>query len=132
MPAARTIAIVTPVLDDWESLAYLLSDIEGAFAAAAEPVRLHVVAVDDGSTAAFDPAAITLKHPVIAGITILRLALNLGHQRAIAVGLAELSTRDDIEGVFVMDRSSSPAGPAGPRHAPFAWATSSTRRCSAC
>src|SRR5207245_491904 len=36
-------------------------------------------------------------------IEILRLARSLGHQRAIAVGLCELSRRDDIDAVLVMD-----------------------------
>ena len=39
----------------------------------------------------------------IRSIEILKLALNLGHQRAIAVGLCALSGRDDIDAVLVMD-----------------------------
>jgi hypothetical protein len=98
----RTIAIVIPVLDDWGSFAALMSEISDVFTGS--DILFHVYAVDDGSTAALDPAEIVLPTgSCIAGIEVIRLAVNLGHQRAIAVGLCEIADADKIDAVLVMD-----------------------------
>jgi hypothetical protein len=98
----RRIAVVTPVLDDWRSFSILVGQIARHVAHTVE--WLEIVAVDDGSVESFDPATISLpdSSPVDA-IRVVHLALNLGHQRAIAVGLASLSSRKDLDGVIVMD-----------------------------
>jgi polyisoprenyl-phosphate glycosyltransferase len=96
-------AVLTPVLDDWESFSFLLKDISGSLAD--EDVRVDIIAVDDGSVEpipAWGDSAIG-PSSCIASVTIIRLALNLGHQRAIAVGLASLAKRDDLDAVIVMD-----------------------------
>ena len=99
---SRHIAIVTPVLDDWESFAALVEEISRRFSGG--DVAFHVLAVDDGSTAAFDPDSLVLPpESCIAAVEVLRLALNLGHQRAIAVGLCAIADRNDIDAVLVMD-----------------------------
>ena len=96
------IAVVTPVLDDWACFASLVGEISTQFTGSA--IEFHIYAVDDGSVSNFDPASLSLpSDSCFAGIEILRLALNLGHQRAIAVGLCEVSRRDDIDAVLVMD-----------------------------
>src|SRR5205085_5881142 len=96
------IAVLIPVLDDWACLATLLNEISGQFTGSGS--TFHICAVDDGSIPGFDPASLSLPADgCIAEIEILRLALNLGHQRAIAVGLCALSRRDDIDAVLVMD-----------------------------
>src|ERR1700730_7860298 len=100
--AITRIAVVPRVLDDWACFASLVGEISAQFTGSA--IEFHICAVDDGSVASFDPARLSLpKESCIAGIEILRQALNLGHQRAIAVGLCELSRRDDIDAVLVMD-----------------------------
>ena len=99
-----TVAIVVPVLNDWEQIERLIRELHCLPALAHR--RLRLIIVDDGSFP--DPpdsalaAAFSGEGPVI-GATIVRLACNLGHQRAIAVGLTEASRRDDVEGVVVMD-----------------------------
>jgi polyisoprenyl-phosphate glycosyltransferase len=99
---SRHIAIVTPVFDDWESFATLVAEIAARYGDA--DVAFHVLAVDDGSSAPFEPASIALSSKsCIAEIEVLRLALNLGHQRAIAAGLCAIADRHDIDGVIVMD-----------------------------
>lgn len=98
----RQIAIVTPVLDDWESFARLVAEISSEFAGA--DVAFHVCAVDDGSIAPLDGNRLALPaDSCIANIEVIRLAVNLGHQRAIAVGLCAIAERDDIDAVLVMD-----------------------------
>src|SRR5438270_5770009 len=100
--AVTRIAVVTPVLDDWACFASLVGEISARFTGSA--IEFHIYAIDDGSVSSFDPASLSLpKDSCIAEIEVLRLALNLGHQRAIAVGLCELSRRDDFDAVLVMD-----------------------------
>jgi hypothetical protein len=48
-------------------------------------LAFHIDALDDGSSAAFDLNSITLPvNACVVAIEIIRLAVNLGHQRAIA------------------------------------------------
>jgi polyisoprenyl-phosphate glycosyltransferase len=96
-------AILVPVLDDWESLGHLIEDIDRATLAL--DGALELIILDDGSTNGPPrwtelPAAGCSR---LERIEILRLALNLGHQRAIAVGLSALAGRADLDGVIVMD-----------------------------
>jgi hypothetical protein len=99
--AAANIAIVTPVLDDWPAFARLLQDISSSLADL--PLSIEIVGVDDGSSTPFDPQALVVPADIIQSIEIIRLGVNLGHQRAIAVGLTSLADREDLDGVFVMD-----------------------------
>jgi polyisoprenyl-phosphate glycosyltransferase len=98
----KTLAILLPVLDDWTSFAALLRDISDEVGAAGIVVR--VFAVDDGSVSPFDIDTVDLPaNSCIASVEIIRLALNLGHQRAIAVGLCGLADSADFDAVLVMD-----------------------------
>ena len=95
------IAIVTPVFNDWNSLSELIGALE--VVDLPENIRFSLFVVDDGSS---EPAAI--KCPLhtlhrIREIEIIGLACNLGHQRAIAVGLVEVCGREGIDAVLVMD-----------------------------
>ena len=95
----RRLTVVMPVYNDWQSATLLIRDIGVAMAGSGFAVR--IVAIDDGSTdvppAALDPG------PGIAAIECLVLAANLGHQRAIAVGLMAVAERTDADLVAVMD-----------------------------
>lgn len=93
------VAIVTPVYEDQESFAELCKRLADAERAAS--VRFHVIAVDDGSLAA-PPRASALSDAKIAG-EILRLARNVGHQGAIAIGLARAAALPDLAACVVMD-----------------------------
>jgi hypothetical protein len=94
------LGIVTPVLDDWASLAILLREIDRVLAG----TKVHVFAVDDGSRVPFDPAALDLSADwAIVGISIVRLAANVGHQRAIAIGLIEAGRQPGLDAVVVLD-----------------------------
>jgi polyisoprenyl-phosphate glycosyltransferase len=94
------VAIVTPVYEDRESFAELckrLAEVEPAAGGA----RFHVIAVDDGSLAA-PPSLSALSDAKISG-EILRLARNVGHQGAIAIGLARASAIPNVSACIVMD-----------------------------
>jgi polyisoprenyl-phosphate glycosyltransferase len=95
--------ILTPVLDDWPSFSQLIHEIDRRYIA--DDVMFEVVAVDDGSSDPCDAAALPdlPQDSCIECVSVIRLALNLGHQRAIAVGLASVCERTDIDGVVVMD-----------------------------
>ena len=99
-PTASRIAVILPVFNDWASLAQLVEALESI---AAPDKTFSLLIVDDGST---EPA--TIDYPThalrrIADIEIIRLACNLGHQRAIAVGLVAACDRRDFDAVVVMD-----------------------------
>lgn len=96
----RRIAVVTPVLNDWDSLAHLLAALGEVAPSVGE---VSVIVVDDGSTEAADTQALARAAEGLQGAEIIRLACNLGHQRAIAVGLAELARREGLDIVVVMD-----------------------------
>jgi hypothetical protein len=95
------LAVLTPVLDDWSSFGRLLQEISSSFC---DPsLALEIVAVDDGSSESFELCNLALSAGVIRSVEILHLGLNLGHQRAIAVGLVDVAYRKDLDGIFVMD-----------------------------
>lgn len=96
----RRIAIVTPLLEDWPSLEQLLAELADL---GGQGVEVSVVVVDDGSMTQGDTARLAALGERLAGLSIIRLACNLGHQRAIAVGLAEAARREDHDLVVVMD-----------------------------
>ncbi|MCX7806159.1 MAG: glycosyltransferase, partial [Planctomycetota bacterium] len=95
------LAIMIPVLDDWESVRALLPAVDSALSESG--IRASVLIIDDGSRspAPTDLAAGPLR--AIAGIRSLRLRRNLGHQRAIATGLAFLQNEGSCDSVVVMD-----------------------------
>lgn len=97
MENVKNICCVTPVYNDWESFAVLASRIT-ALNAEHPQYNFTLVAVNDGSTEEFE---VTPK-----GISIIQLDLkiNVGHQRAIAVGLQYVYNElQDFDYVAVMD-----------------------------
>jgi hypothetical protein len=95
------VAIVTPVFNDWISLSSLIDALE--VVKLPENIQFSLMVIDDGST---EPAAITCPLQTlhrIREIEIIGLACNLGHQRAIAVGLVEVSGRKGFDAILVMD-----------------------------
>jgi polyisoprenyl-phosphate glycosyltransferase len=93
------IAIIVPVLDDEQSLHKLLGHIQDIAAMARLAVRL--VIVDDGST---PPITVpSLQSVCDLPLLIIRLSRNLGHQRAIAVGLARVVDSELATRIVIMD-----------------------------
>ena len=93
------ISVITPVYNDFVAFVVLCRDL--GMVAAKCRIRLSIIAIDDGSTEA--PPALDHLEPGIENITVLRLTCNLGHQRAIAVGLATAALGCDYDAVIVMD-----------------------------
>jgi glycosyltransferase involved in cell wall biosynthesis len=98
----KSLRIVTPVFNDWESFSILLRELDKV--AATLPFPLFVSAVDDGSLQEADPDALQisgLQH--LAGVESIRLSTNVGHQRAIAIGLCIAVKTADADAVLIMD-----------------------------
>ena len=76
------LALVTPVYQDWESLALLLAELARVGREAG--LRFHVVAVNDSPTPAPAVPLDAATGAIIEHLTVLDLVRNLGHQRAIA------------------------------------------------
>jgi len=83
---ALRLLILIPVFNDWEVLSLLLPRIDAALAD--EGLSAEVLLVDDGSTMERAGSLRIGKLTAIERIDVLELARNLGHQRAIAIGLA--------------------------------------------
>jgi len=93
------LVILTPVYNDWEVLKLLVSELDAALTAGGETA--HLIAVNDGSQSAPGLAGLSLSG--IRSLSVLHLRRNLGHQRAIAVGLAYVEANVPCRAVVVMD-----------------------------
>jgi len=95
----KRFTIITPVYNDWESFAQLLREIEVTMPASEYSIR--VTAVDDCSITEPNAAEVSGS---IEQVEVIRLAANLGHQRAIAIGLVQKADcAEDGDFVAVMD-----------------------------
>jgi hypothetical protein len=100
--SSRDLAVLMPVYDDWPALALLAARLDEALSQAG--LTAEIMAVDDGSPV---PPAEDLfrgvEHKSLRAITAIRLGRNMGHQRAIAVGLAYIERHRPQSDVVVMD-----------------------------
>lgn len=89
--------VVTPVFEDTEASSILFSELAKSCGR-----EIHVVAVDDGSVR--EPLTLQGMDDANVHGTVIRLKRNVGHQRAIAVGLGYVAEHlNDIDRVVVMD-----------------------------
>ncbi|HLH42744.1 MAG TPA: glycosyltransferase [Bryobacteraceae bacterium] len=97
----RDIAIILPVYNDWAAVRQLLPQIDQALGLV--PCRARLLLVNDASDA--EPnAAWPRAFRNIEEVSTLHLRRNLGHQRAIAVGLAHIYHNwRGFEALIVMD-----------------------------
>lgn len=90
--------IITPLFKDWESFQFLLADLDREFGDAWSMTR--VIVVDDFS---LEPIPAFL-HEQATHVEVLELVRNLGHQKAIAVGLAHaVHAYPDARHFLIMD-----------------------------
>jgi hypothetical protein len=95
------VVILMPVRDDWRSAAELIRRMDQAVDSS--QWQLEIVVVDDGSIQKCDPAAFAFRFAAVQAIRVLRLRRNVGHQRAIAIGLVHVQQTGTGEAVVVMD-----------------------------
>lgn len=95
------LTVIMPVFEDFAAASLVCQAIDGELARV-ENVEARVLMLDDGSPSGlrawspFTPAR-------LASVEVLRLRRNLGHQRAIAVGLCHLADQSACDAVLVMD-----------------------------
>jgi len=105
------IVICIPVFDDWSSATLLVDRLDGALRGM--PQRYSLLFIDDGSTEPV-PAGLGRGREVIDRVEVVHLRCNLGHQRAIAMGLSFISAKQSCRAVVVMDAD----GEDDPAHVP--------------
>lgn len=91
-----TLAVVMPVYEDRQSASELMRNLAREL-----PEKPYIVAVEDGSVR----SPLTAADIADAGLdgVVLHLARNMGHQRAIATGLAHVNFHLKPKAVVVMD-----------------------------
>jgi hypothetical protein len=93
------VLLLIPIYDDWDCARLLLEALdrqEGLDGA-------RVLLVDDGSEAGPAAGWPGVELTRLAGVEVLSLRRNLGHQRALAVGLAYVADKVPCRAVVVMD-----------------------------
>lgn len=94
--------IMIPIYNDWEALSLLLPVLDKELTATG--MSAEVLIVDDGSPASQLDSIVPIPgFESIEAIDILSLRRNLGHQRAIAVGLSYIESNRRGRSVLVMD-----------------------------
>jgi len=104
--------VLIPVYDDWEAVGLLLERLDNALRVVAG--HTHVVLIDDGSAIPAD----ALPRPSLTAIervSVLALRRNLGHQRALAVGLSYVEAHLPCRALIVMDGDGEDAPADVPR-----------------
>ncbi|AFY78992.1 MAG: glycosyltransferase [Hydrococcus sp. C42_A2020_068] len=97
----RKLVVVIPSFNDWQPLEKLLLLIDEIILAQA--IEIEILIVDDYSTQPIPESLICQQYRQIRKVNVLRLRRNLGHQRAIAIGLSYLYHNINCDLVVVMD-----------------------------
>ena len=95
------IVILVPLFNDWSACTLLLSALDVALRGKISAAR--VILVDDGSSQPAPPHFPGPAFEVLDRIDVLQLRRNLGHQRAIAIGLTYIWEHVPCETVVLMD-----------------------------
>ena len=92
--------VLFPVFNDWHALGQLLLHLDCVLAE--RGLETNVLLIDDGSTASAEEA-FPCSFVAFRRVEVLRLRRNLGHQRAIAIGLAYIADKVPCQAVILMD-----------------------------
>lgn len=95
------VVVIMPLRDDWASAAELIRQLDQTISS--YRCTLDILIVDDGSLQIGKPEDFQSNFAVVRTIRILRLRRNLGHQRAIALGLVHVNKTIPCDAVLVMD-----------------------------
>jgi glycosyltransferase involved in cell wall biosynthesis len=97
------VVVLLPVCDDWVAASELIRSLDRTVSLDDPTVCLEVLIVDDGSVESWTEAHFNSQFACVKAIRVLRLYRNLGHQRAIAVGLVYIEDKMHGDAVLVMD-----------------------------
>jgi glycosyltransferase involved in cell wall biosynthesis len=98
---SKPFVVLLPVFNDWSALQKLLLILDGVLSE--HSLTVEVLIVDDGSTIPADKSFSEGGFSAFECIEVLRVRRNLGHQRAIAIGLAYVEDRVPCQAVILMD-----------------------------
>jgi glycosyltransferase involved in cell wall biosynthesis len=110
---SRQVVFLIPVYNDWEAVGMLLGQLDQAVGGVGQP--LSVVLIDDGSTDPVPGKLRLLKLSHLQFVDILTLRRNLGHQRALAVGLCHVQAAISCRAVLIMDGDGEDSPEDAPR-----------------
>jgi len=100
MLVVKNVYCLTPVYNDWESCSILIKQLEGLYSKNEFRYKFHIIIINDGSSEEKPLDFLKCNLP----ITIVNLKINIGHQRAIAVGLQYIHNEVlDFDYVVVLD-----------------------------
>ncbi|WP_152051620.1 glycosyltransferase [Tautonia marina] len=99
-PTGNSLVIMIPVFNDWVALDLLLPELDRVLQT--HRMSADVLVIDDGSST--EPQSADRSYNALGRVDILPLKRNLGHQRAIAIGLAVVADRlPGCQTLVVMD-----------------------------
>jgi hypothetical protein len=99
-PTADGVTVLIPVFNDWEAAGLLLAQLDRELGGADRSAQ--VLLVDDGSTQPV-PRDLVTRASALRRVSVLTLRRNLGHQRALAIGLSYIEANLPCRAVVVMD-----------------------------
>lgn len=97
----KPLVILIPVFNDWPALGQLLLLLDEVLVKHSR--QANVLIVDDGSTVSAGPEFFGQAFQAVRRVEVLQLRRNLGHQRAIAIGLAYIADKVPCQAVILMD-----------------------------
>jgi len=98
---SESIAVLIPIYNDWDAVQALLPQLDEVLGQFNRPAT--VILVDDASTAAVTLTDVVSNLQAIGQVVLVSLRRNLGHQRAIAVGLTVSQLKFPHDTLVVMD-----------------------------
>ncbi len=101
IPSAPNLLIIIPVFNDWAAIRLLLPKLDEVLKRM--PVCSQILLIDDAS---IQPCPIDMWDISLAAVNqvrVLMLRRNLGHQRALAIGLAYAEKHIPCQAVLIMD-----------------------------
>lgn len=101
MDLSKPFIVLLPVFNDWTALRKLLGILDRV--SSEHGLSFEVLVVDDGSTVSAGEDFADQEFQNFESIQVLHLRRNLGHQRAIAIGLAYVEDRIHCQAVVLMD-----------------------------
>jgi glycosyltransferase involved in cell wall biosynthesis len=95
------LVIVMPVYNDWDSAKIVINRIDATLKDTF--VHSQILLVDDGSSVPFPTDFIKSPLSSVSNIDLLYLRRNIGHQRAIAIALANIFQSHPCDAIVLMD-----------------------------
>jgi polyisoprenyl-phosphate glycosyltransferase len=101
IPSVVALTILVPVYNDWPAVALLIPALDRELLAAGRTAGLLIV--DDGSVVPLRSTLAEIQVEAVTSVDVLHLRINLGHQRAIAIGVAYLEVEHPPRDIVIMD-----------------------------